>query len=302
LPVGTVKATVLIETIMATFEMDEILYELRDHSAGLNCGRWDYIFSCIKKFKKQPGFILADRGLVTMTSPFMRAYSQLLIKTCHRRGAFAMGGMAAQIPIKNDPAANEAALAKVRADKEREVTDGHDGTWVAHPALVPIAKEAFDRVMKTPNQISKQRDDVKVTAADLLNFQPEGPITESGLRMNINIGIQYVGAWLAGTGCVPIFNLMEDAATAEISRAQIWHWIRSPKGILDDGRKVTREMFQALVPEELAKVHQILGDKGFAAGKYEEGAKLFEELTLAEDFAEFLTLPAYDRVIAAEHR
>ncbi len=302
LPVGTVKATVLIETIMATFEMDEILYELRDHSAGLNCGRWDYIFSCIKKFKKQPGFILADRGLVTMTSPFMRAYSQLLIKTCHRRGAFAMGGMAAQIPIKNDPAANEAALAKVRADKEREVTDGHDGTWVAHPALVPIAKEAFDRVMKTPNQISKQRDDVKVTAADLLNFQPEGPITENGLRMNINIGIQYVGAWLAGTGCVPIFNLMEDAATAEISRAQIWHWIRSPKGILDDGRKVTRDMFQALVPEELAKVHQILGDKGFAAGKYEEGAKLFEELTLAEDFAEFLTLPAYDRVIAAEHR
>jgi malate synthase len=302
LPVGTVKATVLIETIMATFEMDEILYELRDHSAGLNCGRWDYIFSCIKKFKKQPGFILADRGLVTMTSPFMRAYSQLLIKTCHRRGAFAMGGMAAQIPIKNDPAANEAALAKVRADKEREVTDGHDGTWVAHPALVPIAKEAFDRVMKTPNQISKQRDDVKVTAADLLNFQPEAPITENGLRMNINIGIQYVGAWLAGTGCVPIFNLMEDAATAEISRAQIWHWIRSPKGVLDDGRKVTREMFQALVPEELAKVRQILGDKGFAAGKYEEGAKLFEELTLAEDFAEFLTLPAYDRVIAAEHR
>ena len=302
LPVGTVKATVLIETIMATFEMDEILYELRDHSAGLNCGRWDYIFSCIKKFKKQPGFILADRGLVTMTSPFMRAYSQLLIKTCHRRGAFAMGGMAAQIPIKNDSEANEAALAKVRADKEREVTDGHDGTWVAHPALVPIAKEAFDRVMKTPNQISKQRDDVKVTAADLLNFQPEAPITENGLRMNINIGIQYVGAWLAGTGCVPIFNLMEDAATAEISRAQIWHWIRSPKGVLDDGRKVTREMFQALVPEEIAKVRQILGEKGFAAGKYDEGAKLFEELTLAEDFAEFLTLPAYDRVIAAEHR
>jgi malate synthase len=302
LPVGTVKATVLIETIMATFEMDEILYELRDHSAGLNCGRWDYIFSCIKKFKKQPGFILADRGLVTMTSPFMRAYSQLLIKTCHRRGAFAMGGMAAQIPIKNDSEANEAALAKVRADKEREVTDGHDGTWVAHPALVPIAKEAFDRVMKTPNQISKQRDDVKVTAADLLNFQPEAPITENGLRMNINIGIQYVGAWLAGTGCVPIFNLMEDAATAEISRAQIWHWIRSPKGVLDDGRKVTRERFQALVPEEIAKVRQILGEKGFAAGKYDEGAKLFEELTLAEDFAEFLTLPAYDRVIAAEHR
>ena len=302
LPQGTVKATVLIETIMGTFEMDEILYELREHSAGLNCGRWDYIFSCIKKFKKQPDFILADRGLVTMTSPFMRAYSLLLIKTCHKRGAFAMGGMAAQIPIKNDTAANDAAIAKVRADKEREVTDGHDGTWVAHPGLVSIAREAFDKVMKTPNQIAKQREDVNVTAADLLNFQPQAPITENGLRMNINIGIQYMGAWLAGTGCVPIFNLMEDAATAEISRAQIWHWIRSPKGVLEDGRKVSRELFQQLVPQELVKVREILGEKGYAAGKYEEGAKMFEELTLADDFAEFLTLPAYDRVIAAEHR
>jgi len=302
LPLGTVKATVLIETIMATFEMEEILYELRDHSAGLNCGRWDYIFSCIKKFKKQPEFILADRGLVTMTSPFMRAYSLLLIKTCHKRGAFAMGGMAAQIPIKNDPAANEAAIAKVRADKEREVTDGHDGTWVAHPGLVPVAREAFDKVMTTPNQIHRQRDDVKVTAADLLNFQPQAPITEQGLRTNINIGIQYMGAWLAGTGCVPIFNLMEDAATAEISRAQIWHWIRSPKGVLDDGRKVSRELFQALVPQELARVKEILGERQYAAGKYEEGARMFEELTLAEDFADFLTLPAYDYVIAHEHR
>ena len=302
LPQGTVKATVLIETIMGTFEMDEILYELREHSAGLNCGRWDYIFSCIKKFKKQPDFILADRGLVTMTSPFMRAYSLLLIKTCHKRGAFAMGGMAAQIPIKNDTAANDAAIAKVRADKEREVADGHDGTWVAHPGLVSIAREAFDKVMKTPNQIAKQREDVNVTAADLLNFQPQAPITENGLRMNINIGIQYMGAWLAGTGCVPIFNLMEDAATAEISRAQIWHWIRSPKGVLEDGRKVSRELFQQLVPQELVKVREILGEKGYAAGKYEEGAKMFEELTLADDFAEFLTLPAYDRVIAAEHR
>ena len=302
LPQGTVKATVLVETIMATFEMDEILYELREHSAGLNCGRWDYIFSCIKKFKKQPDFILADRGLVTMTSPFMRAYSLLLIKTCHKRGAFAMGGMAAQIPIKNDTAANDAAIAKVRADKEREVTDGHDGTWVAHPGLVSIAREAFDKVMKTPNQIAKQREDVNVTAADLLNFQPQAPITENGLRMNINIGIQYMGAWLAGTGCVPIFNLMEDAATAEISRAQIWHWIRSPKGVLEDGRKVSRELFQQLVPQELVKVREILGEKGYAAGKYEEGAKMFEELTLSDDFAEFLTLPAYDRVIAAEHR
>jgi malate synthase len=302
LPLGTVKATVLIETIMATFEMEEILYELRDHSAGLNCGRWDYIFSCIKKFKKQPDFILADRGLVTMTSPFMRAYSLLLIKTCHKRGAFAMGGMAAQIPIKNDPAANEAAIAKVRADKEREVTDGHDGTWVAHPGLVAIAREAFDKVMTTPNQIQRQRDDVNVTAADLLNFQPQGPITEQGLRTNINIGIQYMGAWLAGTGCVPIFNLMEDAATAEISRAQIWHWIRSPKGILDDGRKVSRELFQTLVPQELARVKEILGERQYAAGKYEEGARMFEELTLADDFADFLTLPAYEYVIAHEHR
>ncbi len=301
-PQGTVKATVLIETILGTFEMEEILYELREHSAGLNCGRWDYIFSCIKKFRNQKDFILADRGLVTMTSPFMRAYSLLLIKTCHKRGAFAMGGMAAQIPIKNDPAANEAALAKVRADKDREANDGHDGTWVAHPGLVAIAKEAFDKVMKTPNQIHKKRDDVNVSAKDLLNFQPKGPISEQGLRTNINIGIQYMGAWLAGTGCVPIFNLMEDAATAEISRAQIWHWIRSPLGVLDDGRKVTRELFRELVPQELAKVREMLGDKGYAAGKYPEGAKMFEELTLSEDFVEFLTLPAYDYVTAHEHR
>jgi malate synthase len=301
-PQGTVKATVLIETILGSFEMEEILYELREHSAGLNCGRWDYIFSCIKKFRNQKDFILADRGLVTMTSPFMRAYSLLLIKTCHKRGAFAMGGMAAQIPIKNDPAANDAALAKVRADKDREANDGHDGTWVAHPGLVAIAKEAFDKVMKTPNQIHKKRDDVNVSAKDLLNFQPKNPITEQGLRTNINIGIQYMGAWLAGTGCVPIFNLMEDAATAEISRAQIWHWIRSSQGVLDDGRKVTKEMFRNLVPQELAKVREMLGDKGYAAGKYPEGAKMFEELTLSEEFVEFLTLPAYEYVTAHEHR
>ncbi len=299
---GTIKATVLIETILAAFEMDEILYELRSHSAGLNCGRWDYIFSCIKKLKNKPGFVLADRGLVTMTSPFMRAYSLLLIKTCHRRGAFAMGGMAAQIPIKNDPAANEQAIAKVRADKDREATDGHDGTWVAHPGLVAIAKESFDKAMKTPNQIQRQRDDVEVSAADLLDFQPKGPITEAGLRTNINIGIQYMGAWLAGTGCVPIFNLMEDAATAEISRAQIWQWIRSPLGVLDDGRKVTTEMFQALVPQELKRVRDILGEQQYAAGKYDEAAKMFEELTLRDEFVEFLTLPAYDYVIAHEHR
>ncbi len=301
-PQGTVKATVLIETILGAFEMEEILYELREHSAGLNCGRWDYIFSCIKKFRNRKDFILADRGLVTMTSPFMRAYSLLLIRTCHKRGAFAMGGMAAQIPIKNDPAANEAALAKVRTDKDREASDGHDGTWVAHPGLVAIAKEAFDKVMKTPNQIHKKRDDVDVSAKDLLNFLPKGPITEQGLRTNISIGIQYMGSWLAGTGCVPIFNLMEDAATAEISRAQIWHWIRSPQGVLDDGRKVTKELFRGLVPQELARVREMLGDKGYAAGKYPEGAKMFEELTLSEDFAEFLTLPAYDYITAHEHR
>jgi malate synthase len=301
-PRGTIKATVLIETILAAFEMDEILYELREHSAGLNCGRWDYIFSCIKKLRAQPGFILADRHLVTMTSPFMRAYSLLLIKTCHRRGAFAMGGMAAQIPIKNDAAANDAAIAKVRADKEREVNDGHDGTWVAHPGLVAVAKEAFDKVMTTPNQIHRQRDDVHVSAQDLLDFQPKGPITEQGLRTNINIGIQYMGAWLAGTGCVPIFNLMEDAATAEISRAQIWQWIRSPLGTLDDGRKVTKALFSQLVPEELARVKELLGEKAYAAGNYPEGARLFEQLTLADAFADFLTLSAYDWVTAHEHR
>jgi malate synthase len=217
---GTIRATVLIETILAAFEMDEILYELRDHSAGLNCGRWDYIFSCIKKFRTRPGFVLADRALVTMTSPFMRAYSLLLIKTCHRRGAFAMGGMAAQIPIKNDPVANEAALAKVRADKEREAGDGHDGTWVAHPGLVPVAREIFDRYMPTPNQLHRKLDEVSVTAADLLAI-PAGSITEAGLRNNVNVSIQYMAAWLGGNGCVPIHNLMEDAATAEISRAQV---------------------------------------------------------------------------------
>jgi malate synthase len=299
-PQGTVKATVLIETILAAFEMDEILYELREHSAGLNCGRWDYIFSCIKKFRNREDFILADRNLVTMTSPFMRAYSLLLIKTCQKRGAFAMGGMAAQIPIKNDPSANDAAMAKVRADKEREANDGHDGTWVAHPGLVALAQEAFDKVMTTPNQIAKQRPDVNMLASDLLDFQPQGPITESGLRANINIGIQYMGAWLAGTGCVPIFNLMEDAATAEISRAQIWHWIRSPMGVLDDGREITKELFSKLVPQELAKVRDMLGDQGYSQGEYEEGANMFEKLTLSENFVEFLTLPAYDYVVSHE--
>ena len=227
--------------------MDEILYELRDHSAGLNCGRWDYIFSCIKRFRNNQDFILADRVLVTMTTHFMRSYSLLCIKTCHRRGIHAMGGMAAQIPIKNDEKANADAFAKVRADKEREANDGHDGTWVAHPGLVPVALEAFDAVMKTPNQIDRKREDVSVAGDDLLRFGPEEPITEQGLRANVSIGVQYLESWLRGSGCVPIFNLMEDAATAEISRAQVWQWIRSPKGKLSDGRKVTAELFTTIL-------------------------------------------------------
>ena len=260
MPRGSIRATVLIETLLAAFEMDEILYELREHSAGLNCGRWDYIFSCIKKLRHNPAFCLADRAQVTMTTHFMRSYALLLVKTCHRRNAHAMGGMAAQIPVKNDEAANAEAFAKVKADKEREATQGHDGTWVAHPGLVPVAKEAFDRLMPTPNQIAtKKRDDVHVTAADLLQFEPEAPITEKGLRLNINVAIQYVGAWLVGQGAVPIYNLMEDAATAEISRSQVWQWIRSTKGRLDDGRKVTKEMVAAMIPEEVAKIRDLLG-------------------------------------------
>jgi malate synthase len=294
IPRGTIKATVLIETILAAFEMDEILYELREHSAGLNCGRWDYIFSVIKKFRNQPNFILADRARVTMTVPFMRAYTQLSIKTCHRRGAHAMGGMAAQIPIKDDPKANEEALGRVRADKEREVNDGHDGTWVAHPGLVGLAREAFDRVMTAPNQIDKKREDVKVTAADLLAFGPAGPITEGGVRTNIDVGLQYLGSWLAGTGCVPIHHLMEDAATAEISRSQLWHWIRSHKGVLYDGRKVTLDMFRTFLPEELAKMRQHLGERQFGLGRYELAAQVLGRLTASDDFAEFLTLPCYD--------
>jgi malate synthase len=288
IPQGTIRATALIETVVAAFEMDEILYELREHSAGLNIGRWDYIFSCIKKFRADPQFCLADRAQVTMLAPFMRAYALLLVKTCHRRGAPAMGGMAAQIPIKNDPAANDAALEKVRQDKLREVTDGCDGTWVAHPGLVPVAKAVFDQHMPQPNQYDRQRPDVNVSAKDLLNFQPEKPITEAGLRNNISVGIQYVGAWLAGEGAVPVFNLMEDAATAEISRSQIWQWIRSPKGVLEDGRKVTVELFRQLLGEELAKVKS-----AFSEGKYDDAAKLFERITSDDKYVEFLTLPAY---------
>lgn len=294
IPQGKIKATALIETVLAAFEMEEILYELREHSSGLNIGRWDYIFSCIKKFRANREFCLADRAQVTMTAPFMRAYALLLVKTCHKRNTFAMGGMAAQIPIKNDPVANQAAIEKVRADKLREATDGCDGSWVAHPGLVAIAKAVFDKHMPTPNQIGKKRDDVSVTAKDLLNFQPEKPITEAGLRNNISVGIQYIGSWLAGNGCVPVYNLMEDAATAEISRSQIWQWIRSPKGVLEDGRKVTRELFRKLLPEELAKVRALLGEGAWKAGQYEEAAKLFDRITTSDDYVEFLTLPGYE--------
>jgi malate synthase len=291
IPRGTVRATALIETVLAAFEMDEILWELREHSSGLNIGRWDYIFSCIKKFRANKDFSLADRAQVMMTAPFMRAYALLLVKTCHRRGAPAMGGMAAQIPIKNDEQANAAALDKVRQDKLREVTDGCDGTWVAHPGLVPVAKEIFDKHMPQPNQYGKQRPDVQVAAKDLLDFQPAQPITEAGLRNNISVGVQYLGAWLAGNGCVPVFNLMEDAATAEISRSQIWQWIRSPKGVLSDGRKVTVELFRTLLAEELAKVKVTMGERG----KYDEAARLFDQLT-SGDYVEFLTLPAYSLI------
>ena len=296
IPRGTIKATVLIETILGAFEMDEILYELRHHSAGLNAGRWDYIFSCIKKFRSNRDFCLADRALVTMTTHFMKSYAELLVKTCHRRNVHAMGGMAAQIPVKNDEAANAEAFAKVRADKEREARQGHDGTWVAHPALVPVAKEAFDRLMPAKNQIATaKREDVRASASDLLRFAPEGPITEAGLRLNINVAIQYIGAWLAGQGAVPIFNLMEDAATAEISRSQVWQWIRSPKGHLEGGEKVTKALVARMIPEELVKIRELLGP-AFAEGRYDEASGLVRDLVESDTFVEFLTLPAYARI------
>jgi len=296
IPQGTIKATVLIETILASFEMDEILYELREHSAGLNAGRWDYIFSCIKKFKSNKNFCLADRSKITMTTPFMRAYALLLLRTCHKRNAPAIGGMSALIPIKNDPIANDKAMAAIRADKARDAADGYDGGWVAHPGLVPIAMEEFVKVLgDNANQIAKLRDDVTVAANDLMNFQPEQPITETGVRNNINVGIHYLGSWLAGNGCVPIHNLMEDAATAEISRSQIWQWIRSPKGKLDDGRKVDAAMVRAMIPDELPKIKALVGDAAFEA-TYVRAAKIFEEMSTSEDFAEFLTLPLYEQI------
>jgi len=283
IPRGTIRATVLIETILAAFEMDEILYELREHSAGLNCGRWDYIFSFIKKFRNRADFVLPDRSVVTMDKHFLKSYVDLLIQTCHRRGIHAMGGMAAQIPIKNDPEANEKAIDKVRQDKLREVHAGHDGTWVAHPSLVPIAKEIFDANMKEANQIGRRRDDVHVTAKDLLAVT-KGEITEEGLRWNIDVGLQYLESWLRGSGCVPIYNLMEDAATAEICRAQVWQWVRHGAK-LSDGRPVTREMARTVIAEQKNKL------KG---SRMPEAAEIFERMMTSPDFAEFLTLLAYD--------
>jgi malate synthase len=292
IPRGSIKATVLIETVLAAFEMDEMLYELREHSAGLNAGRWDYIFSCIKKFKVDKNFCLADRAKVTMTAPFMRAYALLLLKICHHRGAPAIGGMSALIPIKNDPEKNAVAMAGIISDKRRDAEDGYDGGWVAHPGLVEPAMIEFKKVLGDKlHQFEKQKPEVQVVAADLLNFEPESPITEFGLRMNINVGIHYLGAWLAGNGCVPIHNLMEDAATAEISRSQVWQWIRSPKGVLEDGRKVTTPMVKIMVQEELQKVK----DSG-ATGHWDRAAEIFEQMATSEHFEEFLTLPLYEEI------
>jgi len=293
-PRGTIKATVLIETLPAAFEMDEILYELRDHSSGLNCGRWDYIFSFIKKRRADKNAVLPDRSQVTMDKGFLSAYAQLLIKTCHRRNVHAMGGMAAQIPIKDDPAANEAAMAKVRADKLREATNGHDGTWVAHPALVAIAKAIFDEQMPGKNQIAKKRDDVSVTREDLLAV-PQGTRTEDGLRHNVRVGIQYIEAWLGGLGCVPLYNLMEDAATAEISRAQVWQWLHH-KATLDGGVSMSVALLERIVAEEMKRIAEEVGEERIKSGNFDRAKQLFVELSTRDTFEDFLTLPAYDLI------
>jgi malate synthase len=294
LKVGTIKATVLIETLPAAFEMDEILFELKDHIVGLNCGRWDYIFSFIKKLAKNTNFVLPDRSQVVMSKAFLQAYSLLLIKTCHKRGAFAMGGMAAQIPIKNNPEANAAAFAKVKADKEREAGNGHDGTWVAHPDLVPVAMEVFNRMMPQPNQLTKMREDVTVSAKDLVEVHT-GTRTEEGFRENIRIGVQYMEAWLRGKGAVPIYNMMEDAATAEISRAQIWQFVRN--GVtLEGGIKVTPAWFDKVYDEEMLKVKGEIGEAAFNGGRFPDATKLFKQMSVAPDFADFLTLPAYQMI------
>jgi len=295
LPAGAIKATVLIETLPAAFVMDEILWEMRDRIVGLNAGRWDYIFSFIKTFAKNPDYILPDRSQVVMGKAFLGAYAALLVKTCHRRGAFAMGGMAAQIPVRNDPAGNEIAFAKVREDKEREVRDGHDGTWVAHPDLVSVAKEVFDRMMPQPNQIDRLRGDVHGTREDLLNVHA-GTKTEEGFRHNIRVGVQYIAAWLGGRGAVPIYNLMEDAATAEISRAQIWQWVKY-RAVLDTGAVATPEFFERALVEEMQRVEGEIGREVYVQSRFSEAIALFRKLSLAEDFADFLTIPAYRLIV-----
>ncbi len=294
LPVGTIKATVLIETITAAFEMEEILYELKDHIVAQNAGRWDYIFSYIKKHSKDASFMCPDRGQILMTQPFLRAYSLLLIKTCHKRGAFAMGGMAAFIPIKNDAEANDKAVAMVKKDKEREAGDGHDGTWVAHPGLISVAMEVFDRIMPQPNQVDNLREDVTITAADLLEV-PEGAITEAGLRNNISVSLQYLASWLDGNGCVPIFNLMEDAATAEIARTQIWQWIHH-RAKFEDDTPVTESLFEQYQAEELDKIKETIGEIDFNAARYYDASRLLEKLVKTDKMEEFLTLGAYEYV------
>ncbi len=293
IPQGTIKATVLIETLPAAFQMDEILYELREHSSGLNCGRWDYIFSFIKTFRDDPSHVMPDRGEVTMTQPCMRAYTQLLIKTCHRREVHAMGGMAAQIPIKGDPVANTQAIEKVRADKLREVQDGHDGTWVAHPALVPVAREVFDTHMPEPSQIDRKREDVNVVAADLLE-PPRGNRTDGELRHNVRVGIQYIEAWLGGSGAVPLYNLMEDAATAEISRTQIWQWVHTASTVGDE--VLTDMRVRGVIHEELHRIREEIGDERFYSGHFSDAKEIFEKLCLQKSLEEFLTLPAYERL------
>ena len=292
LALGSIKATVLIETLPAAFEMDEILYELKEHAAGLNCGRWDYIFSFIKVHRNDAGVVLPDRSQITMDRAFLRAYAQLLIKTCHRRGAHAMGGMAAQIPIKNDPVANEEALAKVIADKRREVNDGHDGTWVAHPGLVPVARGVFDAAMPGQHQLTRLRDDIAVSESDLLAV-PSGSRTEAGLRWNIRVGVQYLESWLRGIGCVPLYHLMEDAATAEISRTQIWQWLRH-RAALDDGRSVDTALVRGLLESEMDAVRTEIGAGRFDRGRFKDAIALFERLVFSDEFEEFLTIPAYE--------
>lgn len=292
LPRGTIRATVLIETIPAAFEMHEILWELRDHSAGLNCGRWDYIFSFIKCFRKLPDYVLPDRGEVGMTAHFLNSYSQLLIQTCHRRGVHAMGGMAAQIPIKNDPEANEKALSKVRADKEREVLNGHDGTWVAHPGLIPLAMEIFNEHMPGDNQIENLRDDVEVTRDDLLKV-PEGSITQKGLETNVGAAVRYTEEWISGLGCVPLNHLMEDAATAEISRAQMWQWIHHKRGVLQDGRSIDQELFREVLQDELERIRVELGDSEYEKRNYGQAAEILDRVVTNKELPSFLTLEAY---------